>query len=56
MYVYFENLYPKRQSLDALFLINVFKNKPDCCYIMDTNTIRVLTRQMREFSTFNVMS
>jgi hypothetical protein len=33
-YLHFKMLYSTRQSLDALFLINVFKNKIDCCSIM----------------------
>jgi hypothetical protein len=28
--------YFRRQSIDDLFIINVFKNKIDCCSIVDT--------------------
>jgi hypothetical protein len=43
-----------RQKLEALFLINVFRNKTDCCPIMDTVGLRVPTQQIRHFSVFNV--
>jgi hypothetical protein len=39
-----------------LFLINVFKGKINYRSIMDTISIRVPTRQIREFSTFSVSS
>jgi hypothetical protein len=53
-YLCFKTLYSRRQNLDALFLINVSKNKMDCCSIMDTVGLRVPTKQIRGFSTFNV--
>jgi hypothetical protein len=42
--------------LDALFLINVFKVKINCHYLLETVGIRVHTRQIREFPTFRVGS
>jgi hypothetical protein len=42
------------QNLDALFLINVFKNKIDCCSIMDTVSLRVPTKPIRDLSNVNV--
>jgi hypothetical protein len=53
-YLHFKILYSRQQNLDALFLINVFKNKIDCCSIMDTVALRVPTKQIRDFSNFNV--
>jgi hypothetical protein len=41
-------------NIDALFLINVFKNEIDCYSIMDTAGLRVPTKQIWVFSTFNV--
>jgi hypothetical protein len=35
----------------VLFLINVFKNKIDCCYIMDTVGLRVPTKKIRDLFT-----
>jgi hypothetical protein len=40
-YLHFKTLYSGRQNLDAIFLINFFKNKIDCCCIMDTADFRV---------------
>jgi hypothetical protein len=37
-----------------LYLANVFKNKIDCCSVMDTAGLRVPTKQIRGFSTSNV--
>jgi hypothetical protein len=52
----FRTLHPRRRHLDSLFLINVFKGKINCPCILDTVGIRVPTRQIREFYTFNVSS
>jgi hypothetical protein len=35
-YLHLKTLYSRRQHLDALFLVNVFKNKINCYSIMDT--------------------
>jgi hypothetical protein len=40
--------------IDALFLINVSKNKINYWFIMDTVCLRVPTKGIEEFSTFNV--
>jgi hypothetical protein len=53
--LHFKSLYPKRQNLDALILINVFKNKIGCS-ITDIVCLRVPAKQIRKFSTFNVSS
>jgi hypothetical protein len=53
-YLHFKTLYSRRQILDDLFVIKVFKNKIDCCTTMDTVGLRVATKQIRDFSTFNV--
>jgi hypothetical protein len=49
-YLHFKKLYSRQQNLDTVFLINVFKNKIDCCSI----GLRVPTKQIRDFSTYNV--
>jgi hypothetical protein len=54
IYLYFKTLYSRRQDLDALFLINAFKNKIVCWSIMDTVGVRVPTKQIRDFYAFNV--
>jgi hypothetical protein len=48
------NLYSWRQNLDALLLSNVFKNKIDCCSVMDTVGLLAPCKQIRDFTTFNV--
>jgi hypothetical protein len=55
-YLYLKTRYSRRQHLDALFPGNVFKNKINFCSIMDTVGlhIHVLTKQIRDFSTFRV--
>jgi hypothetical protein len=50
-YLHFKTLYFRRQNLDA---INFFKNKIDCCSIMDTTGLGVRTKQIGDFSTCNV--
>jgi hypothetical protein len=54
--LHFRTLYSRRRHLHDLFLINIFKGKINCHSNMDTVGIRVLTRQVREFSTFSVSS
>jgi hypothetical protein len=51
-YLNFEKLSLRPQRLDALFLINVFNNKIDCCSCMNTIGLRVPTKHIRYFSTF----
>jgi hypothetical protein len=53
-YLKFKTLYCRRQNLDALFLISVFKNRTECGSIMDTVGLRVPTKQIKDFSTFKV--
>jgi hypothetical protein len=45
----------RRRHLDALFLINVFK-KIDCQSIMDTVSLRVHSKLIRDFSIFSVIT
>jgi hypothetical protein len=52
----FRTHHSRQRHLDTLFLINVFKGKINCPSILGTVGIRVLTRQIREFSTFSVSS
>jgi heme/copper-type cytochrome/quinol oxidase subunit 2 len=40
--------------IDAVSLINVFKNETDCCSITDAVGLRVPTKEVRDYSTFNV--
>jgi hypothetical protein len=51
---HFKKLYSRRQNLDALFLVNVFKNKTGCCSVMDTAGLRALTEHTRNTSIFSV--
>jgi hypothetical protein len=44
----------RRKRLDALFLINVFKNKISCSSIFDTVNLRIPSRRIIDFSTFVV--
>jgi hypothetical protein len=53
-YLHFKTLYSGRGNLDALYLINVFKNKTHCCSIMYNVGLRVPTKQIRYFSTFDI--
>jgi hypothetical protein len=53
-YLHFKMLYSSRQNLDALFLINLYRNKVDCCSIVDTVGLRVPTKQTRNVATFKV--
>jgi hypothetical protein len=53
-YLHFKTLYCRRQNLGALFLISVFKNKIDCCSVVDIVDLHVRTQQIRDLSTFNV--
>jgi hypothetical protein len=53
-YLHFKKLYSRRQNIDALFLINVFKNNTDSCSVMNIAGLHAPTKQTRDFSTFNV--
>jgi hypothetical protein len=44
----------RRRHLDALFLVNVLKNTIDCQSILDTVSIRVPSKLIRDFSIFSV--
>jgi hypothetical protein len=44
--------YSRQQQFDASFLINVFKNKINCCCVMDIVVLRVPTKKIRDFSTY----
>jgi hypothetical protein len=48
LYLSFKTLYSRRKNLGALFSINIFKNKIDCCSIMNTVGLRVSSKQIRE--------
>jgi hypothetical protein len=43
----FRTLYSRRQHLNVLFLVNVFKDKVNCCSIIPI-------KQVRDFTTFNM--
>jgi hypothetical protein len=43
-YLHFKMLYSRWQNLHALFLINVFSNKLDCCSIMDMVSMDPLSK------------
>jgi hypothetical protein len=47
-------LHSRRKHLDALFLINVFKNKISRSSIFDTVNLHIPFRRIRDFSTFVV--
>jgi hypothetical protein len=53
-YLHLKTLYSRRQHIDALFLVNVSKNKMNCCSIMDTVGLHIPAKQIRDFSTFRV--
>jgi hypothetical protein len=42
------------KHLDALFLINVFKNKICCSSVFETVSLRIASRRSRDFSAFVV--
>jgi hypothetical protein len=44
-YLHVKTLYSRRQHLDALFLVNVFKNKNNCYSIMDAVGLRIPAKQ-----------
>jgi hypothetical protein len=50
--LHLEKLSLRRQRLDALFLINAFTNKIYCCSCINTTGLRVTTKHIRYFSTF----
>jgi hypothetical protein len=47
-------LYSRRKHLDAVFLINVFKNKISCSSIFDNVNLRIPSRRIRDFCNFVV--
>jgi membrane-associated HD superfamily phosphohydrolase len=47
-------LYSRRKHLDALFRINVFKNKISCSSVFDTVSLLIPTRIIRDFCSFVV--
>jgi hypothetical protein len=53
-YLNSKTVYSRGQNLEALFLINAFKNKINCCCIMATLGLRVPTKQIRDFCIFNI--
>jgi hypothetical protein len=48
-YLHLKTLHSRRQHLDALFLVNVFKNKINCYSIMDTVGLYIPAKQIRDF-------
>jgi hypothetical protein len=48
-YLYLKTLYCRRQHLDAIFLVNIFKNKINCYSIMDTVGLHIPAKQIRGF-------
>jgi hypothetical protein len=53
-YYYYYYFHHRHHHLDALFLINVFENKTECCSITESASLRVPTKQIGDFSNFNV--
>jgi hypothetical protein len=53
-YLHLKTLYFRRQHLNALFRVNVFKNKINSYSIMDTVGLHIPAKQIRDFSTFRV--
>jgi hypothetical protein len=53
-YIHFTTLYSRWQNVDALLVIEVFKNKIYSYSLMDTAGLRLPTKQIRDLSTFNV--
>jgi hypothetical protein len=47
-------LHSRRRHLDVLFLINVFNNTIDCQSVLDTVSLRVPSKLIRDFSVFSV--
>jgi hypothetical protein len=45
---------PGDNALMFFFLVNIFKNRINCCSIVGTVSLRVSTKQIRDFSIFNV--
>jgi hypothetical protein len=44
----------RRKHLEALFVINVFKNKISCSSTFDTVSLRIPSKRIKDFSTFVV--
>jgi hypothetical protein len=53
-YLHLKTLYSRRQHLDALFLVNVFKYIINCFSMMDTVGLYIPAKQVRDFPTFRV--
>jgi hypothetical protein len=47
-------LYSGQRHINTLFIINVFSNTIDCQSILDTVSLRVPSKLIRDFSVFNV--
>jgi hypothetical protein len=47
-------LHSRQRHLDALFIINVFNNKIDCPPSMDTVSLQVPSKLIRDFFIFSV--
>jgi hypothetical protein len=50
----FKTLYSRWQHLGGLFIFNIFKAKIDCHSIINTFSLRVRRKVVRDFSTFTV--
>jgi hypothetical protein len=46
--------YLKIKNLDVLFLINTFNGKISCSSVLDTVSLRITTRSIRDYCTFTV--
>jgi hypothetical protein len=46
-------LHIRRRHIDALFLINAFCGTKNCPFVLETVRLRVLTRNIRNFTTFS---
>jgi hypothetical protein len=47
-------LHVRKSHLDAVFLINAFKGNIACPSILDSVSLRIPSRYIRDFSTFSV--
>jgi hypothetical protein len=50
----FRTLYSRRQYLDGLYLFKILEGKIDCHSIMNTVSLRILTKLIRDFSMLTV--
>jgi hypothetical protein len=55
-YFNFKTPYSTRQILGALFLINIFNNNINCCFVMDAVRLRVRTKQIRNIRNVSRLS